>query len=269
MPMGRFSVGVQLFSVKDILRAEPERFPEIMSRIKELGYEGVEFAGLYGLEPQFIHDILCQVGLIPISAHIQLTEMLEDLDKVVRDYSTIGCGYAAIPILPPEYRYVYPGYGRVLEAIPSISKALAEAGITLMFHNHDFDFTKMQDGQYGLDDLLGSFPSDVIKAELDTCWLEAGGQRPVEYIEKYSGRLPVLHLKDMVLRNTGRENPGRQYKGELEFQPVGFGQLLWEPILNAAERAGTKWVIVEDESDKIPGIECIRRSRQYLKILGL
>ena len=120
--------------------------------------------------------------------------------------------------------------------------------------------------------------ADCLQAEPDTCWIKVAGQSPEKYVEKYTDRCPIVHLKDFIKEG----NPKSLYKligietedvegdtGVFQFRPVGFGQQIWEPILNAAVKSNAKWVVVEqDEHNDIPSLECARRSREYLKILG-
>ncbi len=86
-----------------------------------------------------------------------------------------------------------------------------------------------------------------------------------------------MHLKDFIKEG----NPKNLYKligieteeveetGVFEFRPVGFGQQIWEPILGASIKAGSKWVIVEqDEHYGLGALEAARRSIEYLRILG-
>jgi sugar phosphate isomerase/epimerase len=88
----------------------------------------------------------------------------------------------------------------------------------------------------------------------------------------------VVHVKDYI--KTG--DPKNLYEligtevekeaggeGFFQFRPVGFGQIFWEPILEAILAAGSKWIIVEqDEHHGLGSLEAARRSREYLKILG-
>lgn len=97
-------------------------------------------------------------------------------------------------------------------------------------------------------------------------------------MKKYTGRCPIVHLKDFIKEG----NPKNLYKligieteeaqeetGMFEFRPVGFGQQIWEPILEASVEAGAGWVVVEqDEHYDLTCLEAARRSREYLKILG-
>ncbi len=274
----KLPVGIQVYGLRDELENTPERFGEVMHQVKEMGYDGVELAGLYGLAPETIRDSLKEVGLTPISAHVPLVDMMADIDQVLKDYGTIGCKFLVVPYLPEEYRHLTPGYEKVIAEMTRIGQAVTAAGMTLLYHNHDFEFVKLEDGTYGLDDIYAKVPENCLKAEPDTCWINVAGLEPADYVKQYSGRCPIVHLKDFYKKG----NPKNLYKligldeeesgeetGVFRFREVGFGQQIWEPILDAAIEAKAEWVIVEqDEHYELSPLECARRSREYLKILG-
>lgn len=275
--MAKLPVGIQVYGLRKHLQDSPEKFECIMQEVKNMGYDGVELAGLYGLEPSYIRDVLVKIGLTPISAHVPLIEMTEDIEKVISDYKTIGVSYIVVPYLPAELRPLTDGYESALANIREIGESAKKAGLKLLYHNHDFEFVKLPNGEYGFDNIYSRIPSDVLMVEPDTCWIKVAGQDPAAYIEKYGSRCEIVHLKDFVKEGDPanlyqligiKSEEKEEKKGFFQFCPVGFGQQIWEPILNASEKY-SKWVVVEqDESYDLDPLEAARRSREYLKILG-
>ena len=192
--MPSLPVALQLFSVREELDAD---FEGTLRRVKALGYQGVEFAGLYGRSAETVRTLLSAIGLEPVSAHIPIDEFLADLDGTIDCYLSIGCQYAAIPYLVEERRPGAPGWGETVESIKTIAQAAKKKGLQLLYHNHDFEFVKL-DGEYALDKLYAAIDAELLQTELDTCWVNVAGVEPVSYIRKYSGRTPVLHLKDFT-----------------------------------------------------------------------
>ncbi|MCI5758443.1 MAG: sugar phosphate isomerase/epimerase [Bilifractor sp.] len=276
----KLPVGIQVYGLRDLLEKTPDRFPEVMQSIKDMGYDGVELAGLYGLEPEYIKETLEKIGLNPISAHVPLVDMMADPQGIADTYKKIGVKYIAVPYLPEEYRpnVSAEGYKKVIEEMTRIGRIFKENGIKLEYHNHDFEFVKMPDGSFCFDDIYTQIPEDLLKVEPDLCWIKVAGQKPVEYLKKYGARCEVVHLKDFIKEG----NPKNMYKligttvkeeegddGIFEFRPVGFGMQIWEPILDTCTEIGAKWVVVEqDEHYSLDPLEAARRSREYLKILG-
>lgn len=276
--MKKLPVGIQVYGLRDLLENTPEQFAEVMKEVKAIGYDGVELAGLYGLDPEYIRKTLEEIGLIPISAHVPLIELMEEAKGVADTYKKIGVKYIAVPYLPEEYRPNTPGYATVLKEMERIGRVMKDNGIKLEYHNHDFEFVKLPDGTFGFDDIYTQIPEDLLKVEPDLCWIKVAGQSPVDYLKKYGPRCEVVHLKDFIKEG----NPKNMYKligidieeaeedtGIFEFRPVGFGMQIWEPILEAALSAGAQWVVVEqDEHYNLEPMEAARRSREYLRILG-
>lgn len=265
-------VALQLFSVRDDMDAD---FAGTLKRVKDMGYQGVEFAGLYGRGAESVKKLLTEIGLEPVSAHIAIDEFLADLDGTIDRYLEIGCKYAAIPYLVEELRPGEPKWAETVENIKTIAKAAKKKGLQLMYHNHDFEFVKL-DGEYALDKLYQTIGADLLQTELDTCWVNVAGVNPVTYVKKYSGRTPVLHLKDFTGGKTdhmyeliGIEGEKPEYTKAFEFRPVGYGKQDVPSLLEAAEESGTKWLVVEQDApsmDKTP-LECAEMSIRYLKTL--
>jgi len=277
--MSKLPVGIQVYGLRDLLENTPENFEKVMRGIKAMGYDGVELAGLYGLSAEYVRDTLKEIGLEPISAHVPLVDMMADAEGVAKEYGeVIGVKYIVVPYLPEEYRHNTPGYPVVIEEMKKIGAVMKAHGIKLLYHNHDFEFVTLPDGTFGFDDIYTQIPADLLMVEPDTCWIKVAGQDPAGYVTKYGERCEIVHLKDFIKEG----NPKNLYKligieteeaeeetGIFEFRPVGFGQQIWEPILAAAENAGSKWVVVEqDEHYDLCPMECARRAREYLKILG-
>jgi sugar phosphate isomerase/epimerase len=272
-------VAVQVYGLRDLLEKTPENFKNVMTKVKEMGYDGVELAGLYGLEPEYVRDTLKEIGLVPISAHVPFADMMDDLDKVIKDYSTIGVKYLVMPYMAEEYRPANPeGFKKFLPLLNQVGEKIHAAGMTFLYHNHDFEFVKLDNGKWGYDEMFDSIPHDNLMSELDTCWCDVATHEPVEFIKKYTGRIPVVHFKDYIKKGEVKnmykligietEDDGTD-TGYFGFRPIGFGQMIWEPILDASIEAGANWVVVEqDEHYELDPLEAARRSREYLKILG-
>lgn len=272
--MKTLPVAVQVYSVRD----DAERdFKGTMQKLKEIGYQGVELAGLYGLEPSEIKSILKEVGLVPLSAHVPFNELCEDMEGTIAKYKEIGMQYIAIPYLGEEDRPGTEKFLKNIQTIREIGAACNKVGITLLYHNHDFEFIKMPNGQYGLDYLYTEVSADLLKTELDICWVKVAGEDPAAYIQKYSGRAPVVHLKDFYKEGKpqnmyeliGTQVEKKAETGKFEFRPVGHGMQDIPPVLEAAVQAGAAWVVVEqDEAYARPRLEAVTMSREYLKTLG-
>lgn len=266
-------VALQLYSVRGDIDQD---FEGTLRAVKDMGYDGVELVGLYGRKPEDVRKAAEAVGLAVVSAHVPYAEMTADPDGVMQAYAAAGCSYIAVPYLEEAYR---PGHDRFFEMIDKVAvlgEAAKRAGLTLLYHNHDFEFQKVE-GQYGLDLLYERVSPSLLQTELDTCWVNVAGEDPAAYLAKYAGRAPVVHLKDFVLK--GRK-PAHMYdliglesektpadnEGSFAFRPLGHGMQNIPSILEAGKRAGAKWFVVEQDEPSLglSPLECARTSLETL-----
>ena len=263
-------LGFQLYSVRDELEKD---FFGTLKKIKEMGYEGGELAGFYGSSASEIKSMFEEVGLIPISAHVAYQEFMESgIENVVKMDKEIGCKYMVIPYLPQELRYGSEKYPKLVDDMKIIGSVCKENGITLLYHNHDFEFEKTEDGEYVLDALYNEISADLLQTELDTCWVNVGGENPSNYVRKYTGRAPVVHLKDFVgtrsnnmYKLIGIESTEEQ-SNPFEFRPLGYGVQDVQSIVDAARDAGASWVIAEQDNPSMGKscFECAQMSIEYM-----
>ena len=269
-------VAVQVYSVRDSAEAN---LADTLRKIKEMGYQGVEFAGLYGLSPDYVKGLCDGIGLVPVSAHIPLDEMLADPDKTFADYAKIGCKFAAVPYVTPERRPGAEKFEETIRQIAGLGECAKKYGITLLYHNHDFEFTKVN-GEYGLDILYKEVSPEFLQTELDLCWVNVGGEEPAAFLRKYTGRAPVVHLKDFHMSGKlpkhlyaliGIEEEEKEEEpSTFEFRPVGHGMQNMPEILKACTGSGAEWVVVEQDEPSmgLSRMESIKASREYLASQG-
>lgn len=266
-------IGLQLYTVRDAMEQD---FEGTLKKVKEFGYDGVEFAGLFGHSADEVKALCEKIGLNPISAHVPLDEMLAAPEEVLGTYKAIGCKYVAVPYLPEEKRAGTPAFAQTMADIEMLCKVAKSLGLVMLYHNHDFEFQKI-DGKYVLDYMYDTIPASLLQTELDTCWVNVGGENPSQYLLKYTGRAPVVHLKDFVMQ--GREKPQHLYEligietdGQTAsdeafgFRPAGSGVQDFPSILAASQKAGAEWVIVEQDRPA-PGAEPMASAKQSIDYL--
>lgn len=264
-------IAIQVFSLRNDAQND---LRGTLEKIKQFGYDGVEFAGLYGHSPAEVKAMCEEIGLVPISGHIGLGDMLNGMEKLVADYAELGVKYLALAWLGDDAR---PGSERWTDTratMTAMCEECAKHGITFLYHNHDFEFDKL-DGKYVLETIYDDIPA--LQSELDTCWVNVGGENPAEYILKYKGRAPVVHLKDFVGKRgenmyelIGNDKAKADMSGEFGLRYVGEGVQNFPAIIKSAIEAGAKWLVVEQDSPT-PGrtpLECAKLSREYLKSIG-
>ena len=133
-------------------------------------------------------------------------------------------------------------------------KKISENGKYFMYHNHASEFIK-HNGKVILQHLAEHYSPDEVGFTLDTYWIQAGGGDPGYWIEKFSGRVPCIHLKDFA------------YGGKMAV--VGEGNINFDRVFEKAQAAGTKYMLVEqDDCNGENPFDCLKRSYEYLKSMG-
>mgnify|MGYP004559857199 CR=1 FL=1 len=265
-----FSIALQLYSVRTDMEAD---FEGTLKNIKALGYDGVEFAGLFGHTSEEVKKMCVETGLTPISAHVPYAELLKG-SETFKAYSDIGCKYIVIPWINAEYLAGGEKNAEFYVNVKKFGELANKYGMKLCYHNHDFEFEKV-DGEYKLDLLYKAISPELLSTQLDTCWVNVGGENPADYIHKYEGRVEIVHLKDFagtkggnMYALIGKDDSKKQAAaGSFEYRPLGSGLQNFLSILDACKEVDAKWIVVEQDQPsmgKTP-LECAEASIKYLK----
>ncbi|MBU3111133.1 sugar phosphate isomerase/epimerase family protein [Clostridium lacusfryxellense] len=243
------SIALQLYSIKD----ETEKNFELsLRKVAKIGYEGVEFAGYGGLTSTRLKELLDELGLKACGSHVSLDELEDNIDDVIKYSLEIGNQYIICPYATYNTK---EDFEKMAEKLNEFALKCSEKGIMFGYHNHGHEFQKF-DGEYGLDILYKRTNSILVKAEIDTYWVQYAGLNPVEYIKKYVGRCDLIHIKDMEIID-----------GEKRSTEVGNGIMDIKAIIVEAEKQGTKWLIVEQEFFNKPSIKSVEIGYKNLKKL--
>jgi len=249
-------IALQLYTIRDFTEAD---LLNTLHHVKQIGYDYVELAGMYGYSAIELKKLLDTAELKAISAHVPIEAFEEDARQTVADYKLLGCQYIAIPSLS---RDVLPGgdhYTQMRDTLINIGMMCNDKHIRFAYHNHAYEFEKLDSGTTILDALFEDLPTEVIGAEIDTGWVTAANVDPAAYIRKYSGRCALIHLKDTV-----------KVGASFEDRPVGSGTQDIEGIIKTALDINTNLFVVElDEAHGMTSLEAAAASRTYLKNIGL
>lgn len=273
--MEKRPIAYQVYSARE--EAE-KNLSDVFAQLSAMGYKGVEFAGFYGYPAEEVNALLARYNLQAISSHVALQLIEADMFQVLSYHRSIGCKYIAIPSTNEAMRPGGPEFARFIQLVYKFGALCKEAGIQLLYHNHDFEFVKIS-GQYGLDFLYDAVPERLLKTEIDTCWVKYAGEDPAAYIRKYAGRCPIIHLKDYV-GVKGDKDPyaliGQNEEEDhttdvpFEFRPFGHGIQDAKSIVEAGIESGAKWFVVEQDASvgRTP-LEAAAMSIETLRNLGV
>ena len=236
------------------LREEMKRgIAPVFAELKQMGWAGVQLSALpKGHDPEEIASYLKEYQLGTAGVHVGLSRLQTELDTVLEETKLYNTVDLVCPMLPKELQTV-DGYKQVKQHLNDISKQ-AE-GFRMSYHNHNFEFDTDINGQSALEFLLEPSPENKILAEIDVYWVKKAGLDPLAFIQAYSHRMPLIHLKDMTKDS------------DQTFAELGTGSINFAPILEWGERSGVEWYIVEQDVCKGDPMKSLEISLEHLNSL--
>jgi sugar phosphate isomerase/epimerase len=243
-------IALQLYTLREQARQD---LPGTLRRLAEAGYRAVELAGYYNHTPTELRKLLADYGLTSISAHISLKEFESNPAQVLQGLQTLGCTYAVVPSVPEERRQTREQFEQLADTLNRLAEVSHEAGLKFAYHNHAFEFNPVENTSLW-EVLVAKTDPRLVSLELDLYWASFAGFDPLEIIQSYPGRFPLLHVKDMAATE------------KREDLAVGEGILPWSSLLPAARAAGAEWYIVEMDHPREAFRE-ITSGFEYLKNL--
>lgn len=249
-------VAVQLYTLRDHL-ATPGEIISTLRKLRAIGYQAVETFKLSPMTSDEWARALKDEGLICCGAHENPDDIVANPDRVIERLEGVGCRFAAYPYPKGVPLETLDDIKTLAARLNASGKILHDAGYVLAYHNHGIEFRRIE-GKLIIDVLFEETNPDYMKAEIDTYWVQYGGQNPVDWCKRLKGRLPLLHLKDYMLKDNGTSN------GIPSMTEIGRGNLDWKAIIEAAEESSCRWFIVEQ--DVCPGdpFESIRLSFEHI-----
>jgi len=248
-------IGAQLYTLREFTQT-PADVATTLKKVSAMGYEAVQVSGFGPIDKQELRGILDGEGLECAATHVGFGDMRDDFDRVVDEHNVLGCKYPAIGGMPGEYREDEAGVRRFAKDASEVAAKFKERGMTFGYHNHSWELQKYGD-RLVLQILMDECSPDVT-FEIDTYWIQHGGGCPEAWVRKASGRIPLLHLKDMAMLD-----------GEQIMAEVGEGNLDWPGILAAAKDAGTVWYLVEQDVCRRDPFESLAISLKNLNAMGV
>ena len=256
-------IGVQLYSVRDQMKAD---FDGTLAKVASIGYKEVEFAGYFGHTPREVRVALENNGLNSPSCHVQYDVL--DADKwpaQVESAKIIGQSYIINPWIPEDLRKSDDIWKRAADTFNRCGEESKKAGIQFAYHNHWFEFMPVN-GKLPYDELLTMCDPNLVKMELDLCWITVAGADPLKYFDRYPGRFPLVHVKDVKKIPQITTGGAQNFGDTVDLTEVGSGIIDWKRIFAQSDKAGIKYYIVEHDRPKQP-FESIKISYEYLSKL--
>ncbi|MEP7258754.1 MAG: sugar phosphate isomerase/epimerase family protein [Flavitalea sp.] len=259
-------IGLQLYTVRDAMQLDAV---ETLAKVAAIGYntvEGATYSGsqqFYGLSASSFASELKKTGLVMPSNHYLLGQekskgeevkgtLLHDWNQAVDDAAAAGLKYMVCSYLSVEERGGIDHYKQLAEIFNKAGETCKKAGIQLCYHNHDFEF-KPEGSQLPYEALIDYSDKDLVKMELDLYWVTKAGHDPINLFNKYPGRFPLWHVKDME-----KAEPH-------SFTEVGNGAIDFKKIFAQSKKSGMTNFFVEQDKCAGSPFDSISKSIAYIK----
>ncbi len=262
----KHKIGLQLYTLRDVIGKDPKG---VLKQLADLGYQELETYGyrdgmLFGMPAKEFGEYVRSLGMRATSGHYGLgkTERMKEMkgtlsndwERAAADAKEIGQEYMILAFLTPDERVTLDDYKYVCEKLNKGAEVCKKYGLRMGYHNHDFEFVKIDD-QVPYFVMLSELDPKLVSMELDLYWTTYAGHQPIELFKKYPGRFEQWHLKDM-------DKVDRKKNAN-----VGTGSIDFKSILAQDSLAGMKHYYIEHDSYSGTSWESVIADIGYAKTL--
>ena len=226
-------LALQLYTVRSLAADD---MSATLEEVAQAGYTTVETAGYGNLDATSLRAALDQNNLTAIAAHVGYERLRTEFSRVVTEMKLLGCQSVVIPWIAPDQRTT-AGVTELVASLNAWAHSLHDQGLRIGYHNHDFEFAPL-DGSTMFERIATETDPEMVDLELDLGWIADAGEDPVAMVNRFAGRVPLLHAKD--------QGPDRSSV------TAGRGLLPWAELIPSAIAAGCKYLIVENDNPVDP-----------------
>jgi len=275
-------IGVQMMMLKS--KVEESGPYEVLRRLDTIGFKAVEVSQI-PMTPENVAEMRRAADELgtdfgALSAGLEAgpnDSLVDDYAKIVADARTLGASRLRIGMMPFAAMASHQALLAFSRQAEEIAVRLADDGLTLYYHNHHLEFAT-RGGTSILDFIRAEAPT--MRLEIDIHWVQRGGKDPVRTLQKYTGLVDLVHLKDYrigelpatafeSLQSGDYAGFMQAFTGVVQFGEVGEGNLDWAEIIDQAIASGAQYLLIEqdDQYGRDP-YDCLQTSRDNLVALG-
>jgi len=253
--MNKKDVSMQLYTTRHFQPYEP-----ILKFLSDSGIVNIELFGLESMNTNEFKSMMDQVNITSKSTHVGF-ESLNDASNIIDRANTMNIKHIIVPAPPArkdaEFKNTFDmneeewmDFGKKLSSHVSIFE---DAGLTLGYHNHSYEFNILPSGKYPIEYILDE--NENLKFEIDLGWTTAGNANPLEWISKYKNKIIACHLKDFYSEEDMLNHDNQS--------AIGDGFINWKDLLFKISETPCEVVAIEHDDPKDYKIY-ITKSLEYL-----
>ncbi|BAM04695.1 sugar phosphate isomerase/epimerase family protein [Phycisphaera mikurensis] len=255
-------LAVQLYTLRSFTQT-PSDIAATFEKLAAQGWRAVQDSAMGEIETAELKKIADDNGIAVIASHVSLDQIEKDPQAMIDRHQALGCTNSAIGgFFPSKEDFTEDKWSAFIDRFNAAAAKLREGGIHYGYHNHSHEWIRFGnplETRRPIDLLLERLAPEV-PFELDTYWVAHAGGNPAAWIKKVHGRIPCVHLKDMLMGLDPREPVMAE---------IGVGNLDWPSILGACADAGVKHYIVEQDHCWRDPFDSLQTSLENLKTMGL
>jgi len=226
-------IALQMYSIR---ACEPQDLLLRLEKVKEMGFDAVEFAGFGNYDAQTLRNKLDAVGLVCQGSHTMVEQILADPEGVLSFHKTLGASTIVCPFhKAPDGGDAKAHWLQYAKTLNEAGKLVAAAGMQFGYHNHSHEFADIG-GTCAEDIIFQNTDPAYVKMQLDTCWVENAGFSAVDVMNEYKSALSMLHIKELTA------------VGDPTAKIVGTGCIEFPAIVALAKKLGVQWYTIEHEA---------------------
>jgi sugar phosphate isomerase/epimerase len=231
--MAMYRISFQLYSAR--------KFPPLEAQLEALaaiGFDAVEpYRGNFDNDAAGFRKKLDAVGLACPTAHLPIDLLDSDRKAFIAIAQALGLETAILPYLVADQRPKdASGWTALAARLTEHAAVLAEAGLKLAWHNHDFEFHALPDGTRPIDYLIGA---PGVRFEADIGWIVRAGCSPKTEIERFSGKIAAFHVKDTAPQEVTADDG---------WTDIGAGTIDWKELWPTIAASGTNLLVLEHDN---------------------
>ncbi len=250
------AIGLQLYTLRDVIKSDVK---SILSSVASMGYTEAETYGykdgkLFDMPVAEFGTFMKSIGMQTVSGHYGFDMTTSGWDKACEDAKLLGQTYVVVPSLAKERYSSMDALKRTCETLNKAGEVAKKYKLQMGYHNHAFEFG-LVDGKLIFDTMLQLLDPKLVVWEMDIFWVINAGYDPVKYFERYPGRFPLWHVKDMDKTNSKNN------------ADLGTGSIDYKSMFTHAKKSGMKKFFVEQETYPSTPMESTQNCINYLKTI--
>lgn len=258
------TMGLQLWTVRNQMKEDEKA---TLKAVAKAGYKQVELMST--LKSDSIVKTAKDNGMKVTSAFIDWQSLgkpnakdAPSFDKILEKGKAIGVKHLVFGYIGKGERETVDHFKRHADVANKAGEKCLKAGIQLGYHNHSFEFAKLDGGKTGFEVLVKEFDPKLVKFELDVFWVKIGGLDPIKTLQSLKGRVSQVHLKDLIKGAKTQYDEGKV--PHEAFKECGAGTIDMAKVMKVAAEVGVQQCHVEQDQSAAP-LESITASMKHLR----